>query len=227
MRWMPLFFQERCGEAGVVPGGERGVLDPARGNAVFALQDVLHDASLGEGAAAGFAAADQYREAAGAVQIGGVAQPFQADAVESVAAVFSRIQVFSTAEDDDGVRPLQCGRADGRTDFQAFLQQAADPWGGQGVECSGGKQDQRLGEAGTAALNNQPGGQQNHQQQRRQQGGGDKIGGKPDGHGENCMSARYQISHTVFDFAPGGQLKFPAFRDCPLLQRLGHENLFR
>ena len=107
MRWMLCSFQERGGETGVVPGGERGVFDPAGRNAVFALQDVLHDAALGEGAAVGFAAGDQNRQAAGAVQMGGVAQAFQADAVEGVAAVFSGGYASSAAEDDDGVRRLQ------------------------------------------------------------------------------------------------------------------------
>ena len=85
---------------------QRGVFDPAGRNAVFVLQDVLHDAALGERAAAGLAAGDQDGQAAGAVQVGGVAQAFQADAVQGVAAVFGCVEAPPAAEDDDGVRRL-------------------------------------------------------------------------------------------------------------------------
>ena len=83
--------------------------------------------------------------------------------VEGVAAVFGFVVAPAAAEDDDGVRGLQLGRADRGADFQAFQQQPADPGSGQGIQCSGGKQDQRHGQPGTAALNDQAGGQQDHQ----------------------------------------------------------------
>ena len=100
-------FERRYGQPCVVPGGERGVFDPACGQAVFGVQDVLHDAAFGELAAAGFAAGGQDRQSAGAMQKGGVAQAFEADAVQGVAAaVFGRVHATAAAEDDDGVGVL-------------------------------------------------------------------------------------------------------------------------
>src|SRR5574340_476730 len=164
-----VFLQQRGGEAGVVPGGERGVFDPAGRQAVFVLQDALHDASLGEQAAAGLAAGDQQRQAAFAMQSRSVAQAFQADALEGVAAVFGVVEAASAAEDDDGVRRLASGRVERGADFQAFEQHAAGPRGGQGIERGGRQADQRQAEATAAALHEQSGGQQNHQRKRRQQ----------------------------------------------------------
>jgi hypothetical protein len=186
-------LEQRRGKAGVVPGGERGVLDPAWRHAVFGLQDVLHDAALGCGAAVWHAASDQDGHAAGALEMGGVAQTRQAEVVEGVAAILGRVGAPSATEDDDSVRRLQFGRADRDADFQAFLQQPADPGSGKSVQRGGGQQDQRSGQAGVAASNGQTGCQQDHQHKRRKQGGGDKIGGKPGGHCRDCMPARIGI----------------------------------
>jgi len=195
--------QQMGGQAGVVPGGARGILDPGRGNAVFALQDLLHDAALGKRAVVGLAAGDEDGQAAGAVQECGVAQAFQAVAVEGVAAVFGLIESPPAAEDDDGISGFQFGRADRGADFKAFLQQAADPGGGQGIQRDGDQQDQRLPQAGAVAQKGKPDKQQNHQQQGRQQGGGDQVGGKPGGHGGDCMPARCGIRTQCLTLSGG------------------------
>jgi hypothetical protein len=109
--------------------------------------------------------------------------------VQGVAAVFGRVQAPAAAEDDDRVGGLQRVRVGRVADFQRFLQQAAHPRGGQGVERGGGQQDQRHGQARAATMQAYPGHQQDHQHERRQQGGGDKIGDEPGGHGGDCMPA--------------------------------------